>query len=170
MNETSPAPTPAGDLLAARVPAVEVESFVRAELPALTGYCARLVGDLDLAGEVAQEALVRTWGRWVRVRDPRAYAYRVATHQAFHVLAEQRRTALPAVDRPGDRREVDAIEVRDAVARLPQRLRVVVTLHYLADLPVQEGARAIRRPVGTVKQRLYEARRLLAVTLEDDLS
>jgi RNA polymerase sigma-70 factor (ECF subfamily) len=39
-----------------------------------------------------------------------------------------------------------------------------VLLHYYADLPVEEVARLIHRPVGTVKRRLHEARRVLAAT------
>ncbi len=49
--------------------------------------------------------------------------------------------------------------------RLPGHLRDVVLLHYYADLPVEEVARALRRPVGTVKRRLSDARGILAVTL-----
>lgn len=55
--------------------------------------------------------------------------------------------------------------VRDAVDRLPARLRVVVVLQYVADLPVSEVALAVGVPVGTVKRRLLEARRALAQTL-----
>jgi RNA polymerase sigma-70 factor (ECF subfamily) len=44
-----------------------------------------------------------------------------------------------------------------------------VLLHYWADLPVAEVARLVRRPQGTVKRRLHEARAQLAVTLGRDL-
>jgi RNA polymerase sigma-70 factor (ECF subfamily) len=48
---------------------------------------------------------------------------------------------------------------------LPAPLREAVLLHYLCDLPLTDVARAIRRPLGTVKRRLHEARQLLAQTL-----
>jgi RNA polymerase sigma-70 factor (ECF subfamily) len=44
---------------------------------------------------------------------------------------------------------------------LPRRLRDVVVLHLVADLPVAEVATVAGIPVGTVKRRLYEARALL---------
>jgi RNA polymerase sigma-70 factor (ECF subfamily) len=53
------------------------------------------------------------------------------------------------------------------VGRLPDRLRDVVLLHYYADLPVGEVATAVRRPPGTVKRQLSEARAVLAQDLED---
>ncbi len=57
--------------------------------------------------------------------------------------------------------------VADAVGRLPARLRVVVLLYYYADLPLRDVAAAVRRPEGTVKWMLAEARELLAQTLGD---
>jgi DNA-directed RNA polymerase specialized sigma24 family protein len=42
----------------------------------------------------------------------------------------------------------------------------VVVLHYLLDLPVQEVARQLAVPVGTVKSRLARARSALAVQLD----
>ena len=55
-----------------------------------------------------------------------------------------------------------AVTVRRALAGLPDTLRVVVVLRYFAGLSEKEIAAAIRRRPGTVKSRLYEARRQLA--------
>ncbi|HEX4863580.1 MAG TPA: sigma factor, partial [Acidimicrobiales bacterium] len=54
----------------------------RREFPRLAGYCAGLVGDREAGVELAQEALARTWARWSRVVDARAYSYMVATNLA----------------------------------------------------------------------------------------
>jgi RNA polymerase sigma-70 factor (ECF subfamily) len=58
--------------------------------------------------------------------------------------------------------------VRDLVERLPERLRSATMLHYYADLPVGQIARLLHRPEGTVRQRLHEARRLLALDLNKE--
>jgi RNA polymerase sigma-70 factor (ECF subfamily) len=58
--------------------------------------------------------------------------------------------------------------VRDLVERLPERLRSATVLHYYADLPVEQVARLLHRPEGTIRQRLHEARRLLAVELNKE--
>ena len=52
--------------------------------------------------------------------------------------------------------------VRELVDRLPDRLRKAALLHYYADLPVKEVARLLHRPEGTIRQRLHQARRILA--------
>ena len=55
-----------------------------------------------------------------------------------------------------------AAEVRAGVARLPEPLREAVVLHYFEGLGVSEIAAVAGIPVGTVKFRLFEARKQLA--------
>lgn len=142
--------------------------FYAATFGDLAGYGWHLTGDPDVGDELAQEALTRVCARWGLLREPRPYAYRVVTNLArdgWRREARERRAlaAFPAVeDVPGP----DS-GLKDAVRRLPEHLRDVVLLHYFADLPVEEVARALRRPTGTVKRRLSDARARLAVTLED---
>ena len=147
----------------------EFREFFAAEFPRLAGYCLRLLGDEQLARDTAQEALVRVWSRWVGVRDPRAYVYLVATNLVRGEWRDRARRAdawkRAAHDAPVTYADADP-GLRDVVERLPDRLRVPVLLHYYADLPVAEVARLLRRPVGSVKQRLHEARRRLAAELE----
>jgi RNA polymerase sigma-70 factor (ECF subfamily) len=160
----------AGDLPAVRGRDEEFCTFFAAEFPRLSGYCLRLLGDEQLARDVAQEALVRLWSRWVGVRDQRAYVYLVATNLVRREWRERARRA-DATARAGEAQS-DTYEppdpwLRDVVERLPDRLRVPVLLHYYADLPVAEVARRMHRPVGSVKQRLHEARGRLATILEE---
>lgn len=140
----------------------------RQEFPRLAAYCAGLLGDREVGADLAQEALARTWVRWAKVTSPHAYSYLVATNLArrhLKNLARESRAqaALAAQSRgsiPPDS------SVRDLVERLPPRLRSAAVLHYYADLPVEEVARLLHRPQGTIRQRLHEARRLLAVDLD----
>ena len=147
------------------------DEVFRNEFPRLTGYCAGLVGDRDLAADLAQEALARTWSRWAAVREPHAYAYLVATHLATRTWKDQarRRGVESALASTGPRAiwPVD-FSVRDLVGRLPEKLRVPTLLHYYADLPADEVARLLHRPAGTIRQRLFEARRLLAQMMTED--
>jgi RNA polymerase sigma-70 factor (ECF subfamily) len=142
----------------------------RREFPMLAGYCAGLVGDRELGGELAQEAMARVWGRWVSVRDPHAYAYLIATNLARRAWKDRKRQSdltenlaagMRATVSPPDRSMLDLVQ------RLPDKLRVPVLLHYYADLPAEQVARALRRPSGTVRQRLHEGRRLLATMIEE---
>jgi RNA polymerase sigma-70 factor (ECF subfamily) len=56
----------------------------------------------------------------------------------------------------------------EALAELPRKYREVLVLHHLADLPVDQVARQLGMPAGTVKGRLVEGRRRLALLLGDD--
>lgn len=59
--------------------------------------------------------------------------------------------------------------VRSAVDKLPQKLKVCVLLFYMEDLSVAQVAKTLKLPEGTVKRRLYQARKLLEKELENVL-
>jgi RNA polymerase sigma-70 factor (ECF subfamily) len=62
----------------------------------------------------------------------------------------------PAVD------EIDDLDALDrALERLPLLEREAVTLFYLQELSLNEISEALKVPIGTVKSRLFRARRLL---------
>ena len=56
--------------------------------------------------------------------------------------------------------------MRQAVNRLPERLKIPTLLHYMEDLPLAEIAAVMKIPVGTVKSRLHQARKALEKELE----
>ena len=57
-------------------------------------------------------------------------------------------------------------QVQRAVDALPEKYRVVVLLYYMEELPLAQIASVLRVPEGTVKSRLYQARKLLRQQLE----
>ncbi len=128
----------------------------------LAGYALSLVGERTVAEDLAQEALVRVYVRWGLLREPRPYAYRIVSNLARDRWRRRRTEVAAFPDLVGADAGPPDVTVLDAVERLPPRLRDVVLLHYYADLPVAEVAVALRRPAGTVKRRLSEARALLA--------
>lgn len=139
------------------------EAFYRGQHEPLSAYAHSLLGDPASAADVVSEALVRTWSRWARVREPAPYAYLCVTNlcrERWRHEAVQRRV-LPRLLERGvvDAPEVD--ELRLLVDRLPKRLRTVLLLHYYADLPIAEIAKVVGRPEGSVKQRLHQGRQEL---------
>ncbi len=137
--------------------------------PTLAGWCASLVGDVDVAHDIAAESFARLLGRWTTVRDPRAYLYTVAANQARdHWRREARDRRL--TDRVGrqTRESAPATDpwLRDLVERLPERTRMPVLLHYYADLPVSAVAVALKKPEGTVKRALVDGRAALLASIQ----
>ena len=57
-------------------------------------------------------------------------------------------------------------QVQCAVDALPEKYRVVVLLYYMEELPLAQIGSVLRVPEGTVKSRLYQARKLLRQQLE----
>lgn len=135
----------------------------------LLGYVTRLTnGDRHRAEDILQETLLRAWrhpearsddGRW---RQP--WLFTVARNLAIDQLRTARQTQ-PVDERvdPGSPvdRMLDAAEVRQAIASLPDRLRSVLVEVYLRDRSGAQAAELLGIPVGTVKSRLFHALRAL---------
>jgi RNA polymerase sigma-70 factor (ECF subfamily) len=147
----------------------DFEAFYTATYDRLVGQLLVVVGGLEEAEDVVQEAFVRACGRWSHVRDyqvPEAWVRRVALNLASSGLRRARRRAAllvrlgPAVDVPA--LSVDAVALARTLRKLPLRGREALVLHHLVGLSVQEIAGELGVPVGTVTARLSRARARLA--------
>lgn len=158
---------------------LDVETTMRAIYDAqfgrLAGWTTKLVGDPDLAHDLATEAFVKLLRNWSTVREPRAWLYvaaanlvrdhwrkrgREATAYERHEAGAPAHADLAAGDL------VTTLTVREAVLELPDRLRMPVLLHYFADLSVAQVASHLGKSEGTIKRDLYDARARMATRLE----
>lgn len=129
-------------------------------LPQLVGALTLHTGDRAVAEELAQEALVRLWQRWPRVRElnsPHAWAHRVASNLAsswWRRRAAERRAHRRVGPEHGEQPSTgpaEAMALRQAVAGLPQRQREAVVLRYYLQLPAEEASEAMGCAAGTVR-------------------
>jgi RNA polymerase sigma-70 factor (sigma-E family) len=144
------------------------------------GFCrlaTLLLGDVAGAEEVVQEAFLRTFSSWWRVRQPdRARWYVRAAVVNLCRSRLRRRGTEEAGNRASWRDPAewtddavdDALVVLDAVRTLPPRQRETVVLRYYEDLTERDVAAALGCSVGTVKSQLARARASLARTLVAD--
>ena len=65
--------------------------------------------------------------------------------------------------------EEDFSDLHDAVAHLPEKIRVTVLLYYFRELDVNATAQVLGIPAGTVKSRLSKARILLKEMMDDEV-
>jgi RNA polymerase sigma-70 factor, ECF subfamily len=150
------------------------EEFYSATVGRLLGQLFPVTGDLHEAEEVVQEAFVRAAVRWTRLRDydvPEAWVRRVAMNLAADRARSLRRQAS-AILRLSPPPEVppvsvEALALAAALGTLPIRQRQVIVLYHLVDLPVEEVARTLAMPDGTVKSLLARGRQALAAKLSD---
>jgi RNA polymerase sigma-70 factor (ECF subfamily) len=153
--------------------AASFDDFYGGAAMRLVRYAYALTGNISDAQDIAQEAFARAWQRWDSVRDfdsPEAWVRRVATNLATSRFRRDRtaRAAAPyliAADVPDI--SPDTVALVAALRTLPERHRVVVVLHYLADLPIGQIAAELRCPAGSVKAWLSRGREALAIALSD---
>jgi RNA polymerase sigma-70 factor, ECF subfamily len=127
-----------------------------------------LLGDARDAEDATQDALVRAWRSIGSLRDAdgfRPWFDRILVNVCRDRLRRRRRIRFIPLDATGDLAEArdpfaaiaDRDEVLGRLSLLAADERVVVVLHYWADLTLLAVAERLGWPVGTVKSRLHRA-------------
>lgn len=139
---------------------------------ALVRFAYLLTSDAELSRDLAQEAFVRAWTSWKRIRDKsslpawlRGTVVNLARMSWRRRMLELRRGTAPPEDVWMDE---DRLLVRAALRALPVRQRACVVLRYFEDLSEQQTARVLGVSTGTVKSQTYKALRRLRSFLGDD--
>lgn len=157
-----------------RAPA-DLVAFYQREFPRLVGALELYTGELAVAEDLAQEALLRACHRWGRVRSlesPGGWVHRVAMNLATSHLRRrgvrrrvERQLAAAAPRSHHD--DLQDVDLRRAVRTLPDRQRAAVLLHYFLGHRVVDVAAMLEVPPGTVKADLHHARARLGAVLRE---
>ena len=164
-----------------------LEPLVRATYPDALGLAMRMLGDEHDARDAVQEAFVRALRGIRRFRGDAAFTtwlHRITANCAADVLARRTRTAHQDVDTLGPEQQPALADTRlehdperrsfqradrdrlvRALQALPPRLRAVVVLRDVYDLPHDAIAAELGISVAAAKVRLHRGRR----QLRDDL-
>ena len=157
----------------------------------LTAFLSQLVGDLELARELSQEAFVRAWSALDRF-DPRyrfsTWLFRIAHNLGIDQLRRRRLHTMPLYRTDSDGDEVEVVvadvakdplghlensalatELREVIDGLRPEYRELVLLRHFAGLSYQEIADFMEMPLGTVKNKLFRAHSVLRKALTDFL-
>jgi RNA polymerase sigma-70 factor, ECF subfamily len=133
------------------------------------------------AEDVAQEALLRAYRKFRELRDParfKSWIVRIAFRLALDRWRSRKRretretiwsqpvrgAAAPSVHEVAEANEFQARLAR-ALDELPEKLRLVVILSAMQGYTLEEVSMLLEIPVGTVKSRLFFARKQLAEKL-----
>jgi RNA polymerase sigma-70 factor (ECF subfamily) len=131
--------------------------------PPLTRFIGRIAG--DFREDVCQDVLLTIARKLTWLDEPRAFrpwAYRIAARAALKYAAREKRVwplesvgeiveSFAAAEAPSP----GLLEHSpDLLTRVSPASRVVLTLHYLDDLRLDEVAAVLEIPLGTVKSRL----------------
>jgi RNA polymerase sigma-70 factor (sigma-E family) len=140
-------------------------AFVGARQNALRRSAWLLTGDVGLAEDLVQTALVKSWPHWPRLMSrggQEAYVRRVMVTTYISWWRRKWRAEVPGLvpDSPGPD-GLDAVDLREpvrlALAGLPRRQRAAVVLRFFDDLPEAQVAAALGCSVGTVKSQTSRA-------------
>lgn len=131
-----------------------------------------LRSDAD-AQDAVQQMLLRTWEKRSGVKDAsmRAYMTRALINECHNIQRQRKRIEYmdeyPETAAPQD---ADVREVYDAIASLPEKLRLPIYLRYLEGFSDAEAAKALRIPVTTLRGRLHRARVSLRAMLDREVT
>ncbi len=171
--------------MAERDPQRAIEAIWRIESARVIAGLARLVRDVGLAEELAQDAFVAALTQWPQsgVPDkPGAWLMAVGKRRAIDLLRRQERQGRSQLALSASIEEASAVgpeeldaalddEVGDELLRLvfiachpvlPEESRVALTLRLLGGLTTGEIARAFLVPEATIAQRIVRAKRTLS--------
>jgi len=143
-------------------------------------YIRRLVETEEDAWDVLQECWFKLHRDLLKLRQPTCFAawiYRIARNTAMsHLRSEFAKSGInegkenPSLDdgNCGGCQLEEAQRVHYGLCKLSLPHREVLTLHFLEDLSIKEIAEVVGVPPGTVKSRLFHAKRLLREILEKE--
>jgi RNA polymerase sigma-70 factor, ECF subfamily len=152
------------------------ESLVRTHADAVYGHALRFFGDRQFAEDATQEVFLKVY-RSLAGFDGRSsfstWLFRLTRNVCIDQLRRNKR--VPAPMDPVDLTPpavpdfadgvVTAEAVEIAMATLPPEDRDALNAVTLFDLPYEDAAAVLGVPVGTVKSRVFRARRVLLAQL-----
>ncbi|MBT3314543.1 MAG: sigma-70 family RNA polymerase sigma factor [Anaerolineae bacterium] len=150
----------------------------------------RILGDPGLAGDATQEAFISAFRKLKSYRGGsfKAWLLRIVTNACYDELRRQKRrptTPLEPITENDEEMEspswiadsadspekqLETLELEQAIQRcienLPPDFRTVIVLADIQGLDYKEAAKAIKKPLGTIKSRLARARLRLRECLQ----
>lgn len=149
-------------------PDLDFERWYRQEHHRVFTALAVAGGDVDIAREATDEAFVRAYERWAKVRSmdsPGGWLYRVALNE---LRRRARRQTLERELLRRQRQPLEAVEppvadpaVWEVVRALPRRQRAAVALRYVLDLTERDVAATMGISRGAASATLTAARKRL---------
>lgn len=151
------------------------EAFASRVTPRLLRTAWLLTGDPTRAEDAAQEALVRLYVVWPRVRrdEPEAYCHRILRNHVVSTWRKERRLVLveeprePAARTTATDGSGERLDLVRALQLLPTREREVVVLRHYADLSERTVAEMLGVSLGTVKSSSSRGLERLRVLISD---
>jgi len=145
---------------------VSFEELVRAHAADMYRYAYWLARDRQQAEDIVQEALLRGWRAFPRLREAAAaksWLFSIVRNEFLRArgAAPPPAESLDGVDLPDQRQELFGVEMREALLALPASYAEPLALQILGGFTCKEIADMIGITEGAVMTRLTRARQAL---------
>ena len=145
------------------------EAIYRQHFTAIAGHLYRRTGNQDLAEDLAADTFLAAWKALPRYQSTgvplRSWLLRIATNKANALARREqiRRRVFGRIPIPQLTNKADNISdwLYPALARLRPQHQSIISLVHLEGLSIEQTARILDLPQGTVKSRLHRARAIL---------
>lgn len=120
--------------------------------------------------DAVQSTIMKAWQYKDRLRDEakfKPYLLKILANECHTIWRKARRELFVPIPEEGI--NFPDASLREAVAALPDKLRVAFALHYMEGASEEEIAFILHIPKGTVKSRLNRARMLLRQSLSEEV-
>ena len=149
---------------------VSFEQLYMEQLPGLYRLAQGILRQPADAQDAVQQAVLQAWQHLdgIRPGSERAYLARIVINECRNIQRSRQRT-VPVPDFP-DRATVPEAglrELRDAVDKLPEKLRIPFLLVYMEGCSAKEAASILEISLFALKSRLKRAKKLLQSEFEE---
>lgn len=166
----------------------ELTNLIKTHGKALYGFCYRLAGNKEDADDLYQETFLKaielihkmdtnqnpkgfliSIAIRLRKNNRRKFAWRQRIAPTAELNEAVDKASLPETEATPEN-VVLSLELRDTIQaaadRLEDKLKIPLYMHYTAEMSIEEIASVLSIPPGTVKSRLFKARRNMKKLLE----
>lgn len=165
-----------------------MEDLVEQYSDSVYRYCKSLAFTLEDAEDLYQQTFLKAFELRKKIsadKNPKAYLLSIATniwknHKSKYARRER---IAPTISSDAEGIQIEAVQggadvleqivkeeqleqLRSCVERLPDKHRQVITLFYAGELSLEDIAKVLKIPKGTVKSRLHKAKEQLKKEME----
>lgn len=169
----------------------EFEQFVQDNGKDILRFCRMTCGDKDSGDELYQDTMLKLLEKtqqldvqqnvksyalsisillWKNKKKKYANRNRLIPMESLECMGNEDNPVIADISATSPEscimQEDERNTIQQVIAKLPEKYRTPIHLYYSADMPVQEIARVLQIPKGTVKSRMNKAKHLLKKELE----
>jgi len=158
------------------------DALVRRYQKQVFGLCCRMLGDDAEAADAAQESFIKAYNAMSSINKDRSFLswmFRIANNCCIDFLRKRsRRKVVSFEDIEGNisdsgstperismKKETARI-LQAALMHLPEKFRAPLVMFHFSEMKIKEISEILRKPEGTIKSDLHQAREMLRRRLE----